>query len=60
MVIGMELYADIRKRYLDGESIRSISRVLGISRQTIKKYCEGKCHPETRGDRGDVSDRARS
>ena len=48
MVIGMELYAEIRKRYLDGESIRSISRVMGISRQTIRKYCEGKCHPEIR------------
>ena len=48
MIIEMDLYAEIRRRYLDGESIRSISKVLGISRQTVKKYCEGKCHPEAR------------
>lgn len=48
MIIEMDLYAEIRRRYLDGESVRSISKVLGISRQTVKKYCEGKCHPEVR------------
>ncbi len=48
MIVGMDLYAEIRKRYLEGESIRSISRVLGVSRQTVTKYCEGRNHPEVR------------
>lgn len=41
MIIEVDTYAIIRKRYNDGESIRSISSALGISRQTVKKYCEG-------------------
>lgn len=48
MIIEMDLYAEIRKRHLNGESDRSISRNLGISRQTVKKYSEGKHHPNAR------------
>lgn len=48
VIIGVDLYSAIRTRYTDGESIRSIARSLGISRQTVKKYCEGSTHPEIR------------
>lgn len=48
MIIEMDLYAEIRKRYLAGDSQRSISGNLGISRQTVKKYCRGDHHPEKR------------
>lgn len=48
MIIGVDLYSAIRTRYTDGESIRSIAKSLGISRQTVKKYCEGSTHPEVR------------
>ena len=41
MIVEMDLYYQIRSRYNDGESIRSIARKLGISRQTVKKYCRG-------------------
>lgn len=48
MVIEVDIYSAIRTRYADGESIRSISKSLSISRQTVKKYCEGTTHPEVR------------
>ena len=48
MIIEMDIYSSIRCRYENGESIRSISKSLGISRQTVKKYCEGDTHPEVR------------
>lgn len=48
MIIGVDLYSAIRTRHTDGESIRSIAKSLGISRQTVKKYCEGSTHPEVR------------
>lgn len=48
MIIEMDLYSAIRTRYTDGESIRSIAKGLGISRQTVKKYAEGSTHPEVR------------
>ena len=35
----------IRKRYLAGESQRQIAKALGISRNTVKKYCEGNSVP---------------
>jgi predicted transcriptional regulator len=47
-VIKVDIYFAIWIRYADGESIRSISRSLGISRQTVKRYCEGTTHPEVR------------
>ena len=42
MVVGMSLYSQIREAYISGESQRSIAKRLGISRQTVKKYCEGE------------------
>ncbi len=50
MVVGMSLYSQIREAYVSGKSIRSIAKRLGISRQTVKKYCEGTTMPEVRKD----------
>lgn len=44
----MDMYTEIRKRYNNGESIRSIARTIGISQQTVAKYCEGSTHTELR------------
>ena len=48
MVVGMELYSQIREAYLSGESQRSIAQRLEVSRQTVKKYCEGQTMPGVR------------
>lgn len=48
MIIEMDMYSEIRMRYSNGESIRSIAARLGIARQTVKKYCEGATHPQIR------------
>ena len=48
VIVEVDLYYRIRALYNEGESIRSISRRLGISRQTVKKYCEGNTHPDVR------------
>ena len=48
VIVEVDLYYKIRTLYNEGESIRSISRRLGISRQTVKKYCEGNTHPDVR------------
>jgi len=48
VIIEVDIYSAIRLRYSEGESIRSISQSLGVSRQTVKKYCEGNTHPEVR------------
>lgn len=48
MVVVMELYSQIRESYLSGESQRSIAHRLGVSRQTVKKYCEGQTMPGVR------------
>jgi len=45
VVITMKDYDVIRKRYLAGESQRSIAKSLGISRNTVAKYCEGAAVP---------------
>ncbi len=41
----MKDYEEIRKRYLAGESQRKIAKILGISRNTVAKYCEGAAVP---------------
>jgi len=41
----MQDYYEIRKRYLAGESQRHIAKTMGISRNTVKKYCEGNAVP---------------
>ena len=45
MVVTVDDYKEIRSRYLNGESQRSIAKTLGIARQTVKKYCEGASVP---------------
>lgn len=45
MVITMQDYDEIRKAYLAGESQRHIAKRLGISRNTVAKYCEGAAVP---------------
>jgi len=44
----MKDYDEIRKRYLGGESRRHIAQTLGISRNTVAKYCEGAAVPWVR------------
>lgn len=41
----MNDYKQIRQRYLAGESQRQIAKELGISRNTVAKYCEGDAVP---------------
>ena len=41
----MNDYKQIRQRYLAGESQRHIAKTLGISRNTVAKYCEGDAVP---------------
>jgi len=48
VIIEVDLYSKIRTLYTEGESMRSIATRLGISRQTVKKYCEGNTHPDVR------------
>ena len=48
MVVGMSLYSQIREAYIAGESQRSIAKRLGVSRPTVKKYCEGAVMPGVR------------
>lgn len=48
VIIEVDLYSKIRLLYSEGESMRSIATRLGISRQTVKKYCEGNTHPDVR------------
>lgn len=56
MIIEVDLYSQIRLLYTDGESQRSISKRLGISRQTVKKYCEGATHSDVRKSYSRTSD----
>lgn len=51
MVITVDIYKEIRKRRLEGESQRGIARALGISRNTVKKYWEGERVPGKRIER---------
>ena len=45
MVITVNDYKEVRRRWLNGESQRSNARAMGISRNTVKKYCEGENVP---------------
>lgn len=56
MIIEVDLYYQIRSLYSEGESIRSIAKRLGISRQTVKKYCEGNTYPDVRKPYSRTSD----
>ncbi len=45
--IDANLYGMIRRMYVaEGYSQRHISRVLNVSRKTVRKYCEGACLPK--------------
>ena len=46
--VEVDMYKNLRQSYIDGESQRQIAKRLGISRQTVKKYCEGAAHPDVR------------
>lgn len=49
MIIGVELYSKIREMYVhQNKSQRAIARELGISRNTVKKYCAGEHVPWVR------------
>ena len=41
----MQDYKEIRQRFLSGESQRHIAKTMGISRNTVAKYCEGESVP---------------
>ena len=41
----MQDYKEIRQRFLSGESQRHIAKTMGISRNTVAKYCEGDAVP---------------
>ena len=56
MIIEVDLYSQIRLLHTEGESQRSIAKRLGISRQTVKKYCEGATHPDARKSYSRISD----
>lgn len=45
MVITVKDYKEIRQRFLAGESQRQMAKALRISRNTVKKYCEGASVP---------------
>ncbi len=44
----MDMYYLIRSYHNDGMSIRTIAKTLGISRQTVTKYCDGTTIPGNR------------
>ena len=49
MIVDVDLYGQIRHMYIqEGKSQRAISRTLGISRNTVKKYCDGDHVPWNR------------
>lgn len=56
MIIEVDLYSQIRLLYTEGESLRAIASRLGVSRQTVKKYCEGGTHPDVRKSYSRTSD----
>ena len=45
MVITLEDYAEIRRLFNSGTSKRAIAKKLGISRNTVDKYCQGDTAP---------------
>lgn len=48
VIVEMDMYYKIRSYHNEGRSIRWIANQLGISRQTVKKYCEGNTIPGNR------------
>lgn len=52
MTISKEMYNRIRQLYLQKRSQREISRILGVSRHTIRKYAEGAVIPPDDTEKG--------
>jgi len=50
VIIEVEIYEEIRRLHLEGLSQRAIAAKLKISRQTVKKYCDGDTVPWVRKD----------
>jgi transcriptional regulator with XRE-family HTH domain len=51
VIIAMEDYKKIRHMFLvEGKSQRQIARTLGISRNTVAKYCNSNIYPGIRAD----------
>lgn len=48
MVMTVEMYAEVRRMYLEGKTQRQIARQLGIARNTVKKYIRGEKTPWSR------------
>lgn len=46
--VGMDMYYLIRSHHNGGMSIRAIAKTLGISKQTVKMYCDGTTIPGNR------------
>ena len=44
MAIAMEIYEKIRREHTD-YSQRNVAKILGVSRNTVKKYWEGQTVP---------------
>ncbi len=41
MSISVEVFEQIRRSYLEGKSQAQIARELDVSRNTVRKYCNG-------------------
>lgn len=54
MSIEVDIYEKVRHLYEhEGKSQRAISKILGVSRNTVKKYCDGSHVPwERQGKSG--------
>ena len=52
VVMTVELYAEVRRMYLEGATQRQIAKRLGIARNTVKKYILGEETPWIRKKRG--------
>jgi transposase len=48
MAIDWDTYREIRHLFLEGQSMRAISKQLHISRKTVRKYCQGGVLPNKR------------
>ena len=48
MIVTMEMYEQIRKYSNQGKSIHWIAKKLCISRQTVRKYRDGRTLPDKR------------
>lgn len=59
MAIELDLYRNIRRLYNEGHSQRHIARILGCSRRTVKKYCQGKVSYDAKRTRPEIESQLR-